>query len=252
VARLYVLSGSDVGRTLDFDEFATIGRIQACDLVLRDASISRRHAHVQRDGDGWQVVDDESRNGVTIAGERVQRHALSDGQEFLLGEVLLRFRSEVASVATDAPAAPVADLARTPITPAPAASRPQPAPAADSGLELEDADEIELGADSPADLGRTRVARAVGTPAALGAGVRESFRPGNAALAEQRGRILQYHRAAESRSPFAFEFAQLPLWQRALVVLAATALMAGLAWAAFLGSAFLRGKLAPSHAESTQ
>ncbi|HVS19311.1 MAG TPA: FHA domain-containing protein [Planctomycetota bacterium] len=239
MARLYVLSGADVGRTLDFDAFATIGRIQACDLVLRDTSISRRHAHVQRDGDGWEVVDDDSRNGVTIAGERVQRHALPDGQEFLLGEVLLRFRAEVA-------AAP-AELARplaTP-TPTPAPAPPKPTPAADSGLELEDAEVIQLGAQAREDLGRTRVARAMGTPAALGASTRESFRPGSEALAEQRGRILQYHRAAESDSLMAFEFAQLPLWQRALVVLLATALMAGLAWAAFFGSAFLRGKLAP-------
>ena len=237
MARLYVLSGADVGRTLDFAEFAAIGRIQACDLVLRDSSISRRHAHVQRDGDGWEVVDDDSRNGVTIAGERVQRHALPDGQEFLLGEVLLRFRAEVA--AAPAPA----ELARAPVAPAP--TPPKPPPAADSGLELEDAEEIRLGAQAREDLGRTRVARAMGTPAALGASTRESFRPGSEALAEQRGRILQYHRAAESDSPLAFEFAQLPLWQRALVVLLATALMAGLAWAAFFGSAFLRGKLAP-------
>jgi len=249
MARLYVLSGVDIGRTLDFEEFAAIGRIQACDLVLRDASISRRHAHVQRAGDGWEVVDDESRNGVTVAGARVKRQALADGQEFLLGEVLLRFRSQVApSAPAPRAAAPVEELTATVVTPAPLASPPPPAPAQDSGLELEDADEIELGADPLEALGRTRVARAVGTPAELGARAREGFRPGGEALDEQRGRILQYHRAPESDSLLSFEFAQLPLWQRALVLLLALGLMGGLAWAAFFGSAFLRGKLAPDSA----
>lgn len=243
MARLYVLSGADIGRTLDFEEFATIGRIGACDLVLRDASISRRHAHVQRDGDGWEVVDDGSRNGVTIGGEKVERHALADGQEFLLGEVLLRFRSQLAPAAASAPAAaePAAELARTQVAPKPVSTPPP----ADSGLELEDADEIELGAEPVEALGRTRVARAVGTPAELGARAKEGFRPGSESLAEQRGRILQYHRQAEGGSPLSFEFAQLPLWQRALVLLLALGLMAGLAWAAFFGSAFLRDKLAP-------
>jgi hypothetical protein len=104
------------------------------------------------------------------------------------------------------------------------------APAAEAGLELEDADEIELG----------RQPAAAAAPARGGA---ESLR-------EQRGRILQYHRAAESDSLLSFEFAQLPLWQRALVLVLAAALMGALFWGAFLGSAFLRGKLAPDEAGS--
>lgn len=227
MARLYVLSGADIGRTLDVERSASIGRDAACDLRLRDASISRRHARVELAEQGWEVVDEGSRNGVAIDGERVERRRLVDGQEFKLGEVLLRFR-EALEPAAATPAAVSAPAPRAPAPPpapppAPAPRAAAPVAAADAGLELEEADEIELGQP------------AAGAPAR---GAAESLR-------EQRGRILQYHRAAESDSPLSFEFAQLPLWQRALVLLLAVALMAALFWGAMLGSAFLRGKIAP-------
>jgi hypothetical protein len=245
MARLYVLSGADIGRTLELESSASIGRIAGCDLVLRDASISRRHARVERGPGGWEVIDEDSRNGITVAGVRTPRAPLADGDEFKLGEVLLRFRESVAPAAaapspaaepsaSRAPAAPpvrepAAPPARAP-APAPRAPAPTPAPAAESGLELEEGEEIELGA-APA---RT-------TAPAAGEGLRE-----------QRARVLQYHRAAESDSPLSFEFAQLPLWQRALVLTLAAALMAALAWGAFVGSAFLRGKLAQPEVEESE
>lgn len=233
MARLYVLSGADIGRTLEVEASASIGRVAGCDLVLRDASISRKHARVERGPAGWEVVDEGSRNGVSIAGARVERAALPDGTEFKLGEVLLRFR-ESAAPAAGAPAsapAPVsapAPLAATALTPA---ARPAAAPpAADSGLEIEEAEEIEIAA-----------APARPAPAAAS----ESLR-------EQRGRVLQYHRVADSDSALSFEFAQLPLWQRLLVLLFAAALMVALAWGAFLGSAFLRGKIAPAQGDAPE
>jgi hypothetical protein len=229
MARLYVLSGADIGRTLDVERAAAIGRDASCDLRLRDASISRRHARIELAEQGWEIVDEGSRNGVTIDGLRVERRRLVDGQEFKLGEVLLRFRETVAPAAAASASAP-APLPRAPAPPPAPAARA--AAAADAGLELEEADAIELG-ERPA-------------PAA------SSARPGAESLREQRGRILQYHRAAESDSPLSFEFAQLPLWQRALVLVLAAALMGALFWGAFLGSAFLRGKLAPDNVESRE
>ena len=126
MARLYVLSGADIGRTLDVESSASIGRIAGCDLVLRDASISRRHARVERGSAGWEVIDEDSRNGITVAGARVQRAALADGLEFKLGEVLLRFRESVAQAAATAPPVPRPSAAAAP----PAARAPAPAPAA--------------------------------------------------------------------------------------------------------------------------
>ena len=43
---------------------------------------------------GILVVDLGSRNGVRVAGKRVERAVLTDGLEVMLGEVPLRFRIE--------------------------------------------------------------------------------------------------------------------------------------------------------------
>jgi ABC-type multidrug transport system ATPase subunit len=57
-----------------------VGRAQDCHLVLDDLRISRRHARLSRDIDGWLIEDLGSVNGVTIDGRRVQRHRLQDGE----------------------------------------------------------------------------------------------------------------------------------------------------------------------------
>jgi hypothetical protein len=252
MARLYVLSGPDIGRVVDFEGFVTVGRTKECNLVLRDPSISRRHAHLQRTDAGWELVDDDSRNGIVIGGERQARVKLVDGQEFLLGEVLLRFREQAAAE----PAVPPEPAPRAPaVAAAPPVPIPRPAPpptprthgapaASADGLDLEEAHEIDLGASS---LGQTRVAAPTASPAPLSGRARDAaFKPAREGLEEQRGRVLQFHRVADSSSPFSFELSQLLLWQRALLVVAALALLAGVAWAAFFGTAFLRGKLGES------
>ena len=54
---LYVLSGSDVGRTYEVVDGALLGRVSQCDVVLRDSSVSRTHARLERRGEGWVVVE---------------------------------------------------------------------------------------------------------------------------------------------------------------------------------------------------
>jgi hypothetical protein len=49
----------------------TIGRDQACDLVLADLTVSRRHAGLHRDGGGWLLDDQDSTNGTMLNGWRV-------------------------------------------------------------------------------------------------------------------------------------------------------------------------------------
>jgi hypothetical protein len=49
------------------------------DLRLEDPNVSRQHAVIERVGAAWYVVDLGSTNGVHVAGERVVRRALSDG-----------------------------------------------------------------------------------------------------------------------------------------------------------------------------
>ena len=64
-----------------------IGRDATCDIVLTDASASRRHARIARNTGGYfEIVDLGSCNGVLVDDERVARMTLMDGDAFLIGE----------------------------------------------------------------------------------------------------------------------------------------------------------------------
>ena len=59
--------------------------------MLDDASVSRRHALVTRRGERTVILDDRSRNGVYVNGERVSEADLRDGDTIAVGRVQLRF-----------------------------------------------------------------------------------------------------------------------------------------------------------------
>jgi hypothetical protein len=63
-----------------------VGRHQACDVVLEDLSVSRRHAQLRfRDG-SWILRDLGSTNGTTVNGRRVVRCRLLPGDRVTLGD----------------------------------------------------------------------------------------------------------------------------------------------------------------------
>ena len=68
-----------------------IGRSPAADIVLDDASVSRRHALVARRGEATVILDDRSLNGIRVNGERVNEAVLRNGDVIVLGQVNLRF-----------------------------------------------------------------------------------------------------------------------------------------------------------------
>ena len=72
-------------------EVVRVGRSPANDIVLDDASVSRRHALLAIRGDVTVVLDDRSLNGVQVNGTRVSESPLSDGDALLLGHVALRY-----------------------------------------------------------------------------------------------------------------------------------------------------------------
>jgi len=77
-------------------ELTHIGRSPASEVVLDDASVSRRHALITRRGERTVILDDRSRNGVHVNGVRVSEADLHDGDTVVCGHVTLRFieRSE--------------------------------------------------------------------------------------------------------------------------------------------------------------
>ncbi len=63
-----------------------LGREPTCDLVVDDATVSRRHAALRLDGAGWAIADLGSKNGTWINGWRVRDEArLAPGEAVQLG-----------------------------------------------------------------------------------------------------------------------------------------------------------------------
>lgn len=69
-----------------------IGRMQGCDVMIPDGSVSRRHAEIHREGDEWIVVDLGSTNGTEVNGTRVNRHRLAPGDRLTMGDSTFEFR----------------------------------------------------------------------------------------------------------------------------------------------------------------
>jgi pSer/pThr/pTyr-binding forkhead associated (FHA) protein len=72
-------------------EVVRVGRSPANDIVLDDASVSRRHALLTLRGERTVILDDRSLNGIQVNGTRVSEAALKDGDIVLLGHVTLRY-----------------------------------------------------------------------------------------------------------------------------------------------------------------
>src|ERR1700733_570488 len=74
---LVVVEGAD-RRTIVLDHFPfTIGRRTDRDLVMADPRVSREHAQFITETDGVYVIDQASRHGTFVNGERVNRRKLN-------------------------------------------------------------------------------------------------------------------------------------------------------------------------------
>jgi predicted component of type VI protein secretion system len=206
-ARLYVLSGPDVARSFALGARAVLGRSDECDVVLADRSISRKHAVLERAGDGWTLQDLGSTNGISKGGRRAERIELADGDEFKLGDLSLRLKRAAAAEEQDIEFDVGPRSAAAPPAPAPA-----PAPPLEVGGEVEHEIEIEeeIHVEDPAAPGR---------------------KPPGSARAERRTGFL------------AGDLEQSPFWVRVLVFLAVLAAGAGVAWGAFRVVQMLRAGL---------
>ena len=258
--RLYVLSGPEIGRTIEVKDGATIGRAVEAGVQLRDASVSRHHAKLELREGTWRIVDAGSRNGITMRGARVTDAALEDGDEFQVGEVLLRFRA-AAPAATSAaipgsaasptvdPASAEAGADEITLEEDPIAALPAPSSSGPSTV----ARLTSLAAKPPAPVGRPSepVGRPPAEPATplerTVANVRRTMQPDPRAK-----KVLQYHKIQDREGFFASDLAQHSAWIKIGAVLLALVVAAAIFLFAFKGTSFLKAKTTASETPASE
>ena len=71
---------------LDSSRSYTLGRQSTCDFPIADANISRQHAELFWDGEGWSIRDLGSTNGTSVNGHKITSAVeLHDGDRINLG-----------------------------------------------------------------------------------------------------------------------------------------------------------------------
>lgn len=73
-------------------EFA-VGRDPKCQLVIDDATVSRRHAVITRKWGAFAIKDLGSKNGTFVNGEKIREKTVSDGDEIVFGTVKAVFKN---------------------------------------------------------------------------------------------------------------------------------------------------------------
>jgi hypothetical protein len=83
---LRVRKGMPAGARASLDHRITIGRDPACDLVLLDSRVSRRHLEIVPDGAVLRLRDTGSSNGTTLNGNAVTVADLGLGDVLRIGD----------------------------------------------------------------------------------------------------------------------------------------------------------------------
>ncbi|MCB9373911.1 MAG: DUF3662 domain-containing protein [Microthrixaceae bacterium] len=71
----------------------SIGRLPECNITLNDPNVSRHHAEIRPQGNGFVIVDQGSTNGVKVNGVRVSQQVLVDGDQITIGNTRMVFEA---------------------------------------------------------------------------------------------------------------------------------------------------------------
>jgi hypothetical protein len=73
-----------------YPDRVSVGRARNCDIVMRDASVSKLHAHFRIGGPRLELVDIDSQNGTRVNGRALAPHqpaVIANGDTVLFGSV---------------------------------------------------------------------------------------------------------------------------------------------------------------------
>ncbi len=136
IARLVVQRGPEPGLTFPLSQdMIRIGRTETSDIVISDPEMSRQHAQLERQLDGYTIQDLGSTNGTFVNYERVIGVTLlNHGDVISFGEAItLAYWDESATTSQPIPPPQIREQPpATAVPPSPPAPAPRPAPAAPS------------------------------------------------------------------------------------------------------------------------
>jgi signal transduction histidine kinase/pSer/pThr/pTyr-binding forkhead associated (FHA) protein len=93
VASLFVIQGADQGKRFEFDSAPVgLGRENSNIVRLHDTEVSRRHAELRHDREGYHLVDLGSANGTYVNSRRVEEAVLTSGDRVALGQTVMLFQ----------------------------------------------------------------------------------------------------------------------------------------------------------------
>ncbi len=93
LVHIYPPGASMGARYILGDQPLVIGRGNHCDLRIEETSISRHHARIQPEADGYVVVDLQSTNGTYVNDALTSECRLQDGDYLRIGNCIYRFLS---------------------------------------------------------------------------------------------------------------------------------------------------------------
>jgi hypothetical protein len=90
---LKITDGPCRGQEITLSNFpAIIGRQADCDIIIRDSSVSRRHARLEFEKDNYLLIDLKSTNGTFVNGKRISSRKLQPGDRIKVGSSVLNFK----------------------------------------------------------------------------------------------------------------------------------------------------------------
>jgi hypothetical protein len=87
-----LLCSTNTGESFEITSEETfIGRSKQCAIVLKSQRVSRKHACVTKEADGFYINDLGAANGIWAGSEKIDREKIETGDEFIVGDVVLSF-----------------------------------------------------------------------------------------------------------------------------------------------------------------